>query len=182
MCSRPTAGDLGRTPARFTWKREESGQSSPGTRNRAALTSLPAAEERGRSSPGTGLRRRAGDFVAGAARGRFSAVRARGFGRNDGNSGARGVEARQEGRGSPDVPSSAVQWLTGGPCQAWDPHVSERKSGAWQGGRGGHVAMRQLTRWRRRRLTRCNSCVDDEWVHERGRIEHKPYSKKIENT
>jgi hypothetical protein len=51
-------------------------------------------------------------------------------------------------------------------------------AGEWgkaRGGRGPHIAMRQLTRRRRRRLTRCNSCVNDEWVHERGRIEHKPY-------
>jgi hypothetical protein len=52
--------------------------------------------------------------------------------------------------------------------------------GAWEwgearGGQGPHVATRQLTRRRRRRLTRCNSCVDDEWVHEHGRIEHNPY-------
>jgi hypothetical protein len=130
-------------PARFPWKQEESGRSSPGTRNRAALTSLPAVEERGWSSLGTGLRRRAGDFIAGAGRGGFfcSALEAEefGFGRNDGNSGARGVEARQ------------------------------------RGGQGAHVATRQLTRRRRRRLTHCNSCVGDEWVHERGRIEHKPY-------
>jgi hypothetical protein len=61
----------------FPWKREESGRSSPGTRNQAALTSLPAAEEGGQSSPGTGLRRRAWDFVAGAARGEFFAARER---------------------------------------------------------------------------------------------------------
>jgi hypothetical protein len=36
------------------------------------------------------------------------------------------------GRGSPDVLNSAVELLTGGPCQAWDPHVSERMSEARQ--------------------------------------------------
>jgi hypothetical protein len=38
-------------------------------------------------------------------------------------------------------------------------------AGEWgkaRGGRGAHVATRQLTRWHRWRLTRCNSCVDDE--------------------
>jgi hypothetical protein len=77
MCSRPTAGDLERTLARFPWKRDESGRSSPGTRNRAALTSLPAAEERGHSSPGIGLWRRTGDFITGAMRGGFFAARER---------------------------------------------------------------------------------------------------------
>jgi hypothetical protein len=76
-CLRPTTGDLGRTPTRFPWKRAESERSSLGSRNQAALTSLPAAEERGWSSLGTGLRRRAGDFIAGAARGQFSAARER---------------------------------------------------------------------------------------------------------
>jgi hypothetical protein len=76
-CSRSTAGNLERTPARCPWKREESGRSSPSTRNRAALTSLPAAEDRGRSSPGTRLRRRAGDFITRAERGGFFAARER---------------------------------------------------------------------------------------------------------
>jgi hypothetical protein len=51
-------------------------------------------------------------------------------------------------------------------------------AGDWgkaRGGRGAHIATRQLTRWPRRRLTHYNSCVDDEWVHEHGRIEHKPF-------
>jgi hypothetical protein len=73
-CSRPTAGNLERTPTRCPWKRAKSGRSSPRTRNRAALTSLPVVEERGRSSPSTGLRCRAGDFVAGAGRGGFFAA------------------------------------------------------------------------------------------------------------
>jgi hypothetical protein len=53
--------------------------------------------------------------------------------------------------------------------------VGKGEWGKARGGRGANVAMRQLTRQRRQWLTHCNSYVDNEWVHERGRIEHKPY-------
>jgi hypothetical protein len=36
------------------------------------------------------------------------------------------------GRGSPDVPSSAIELLTSGAHHACSPRVSERKSGALQ--------------------------------------------------
>jgi hypothetical protein len=86
-------------------------------------------------------------------------------------------------------------WFTGMRLRHWYtrlvyPQQRERESvdlgemmvtvgaGEWgkaTGGRGAHVPMWQLTRRCRRRLTCCNSCVDDKWIHERGRIEHKPY-------
>jgi hypothetical protein len=35
------------------------------------------------------------------------------------------TSATWKGRGSPDVPFPAVESLTTGACQTWDPHVSD---------------------------------------------------------